>query len=222
MVLLSCTEVQKNYWRRVEMKKYKLELEEVKAKHAKELQELELKHSIIQTLEAGSLPIPDRLFCGNSEPWLTYSVDSIKQAVEIVNSFELLRYGIYSNGTTSIKPLIQYNDRELEKIDLKFSCPSLELVKHSFKTRTDNTLIFWSYISDILVFIKIEIKKGVNLIVDIIRDKRGRKIKTEISCPIRKYNHKLQFYYPSDDGADFRLFFNDIKQVEEVFENGNY
>ena len=44
------------------MNKYKLELSEVKAKHIKELQELELKHSIIQTLEDGTKPIPNSIF----------------------------------------------------------------------------------------------------------------------------------------------------------------
>ena len=103
------------------------------------------------------------------------------------------------------------------KIDLKFNYPYLQLVKHSFKNGTDNTLAFWSYVADKLVFIKIEIKKGINLLVDVIRDKRGRKIKTEVSCPVRNYSHKMRFYYSSDDGADFRLFFNSLEQLEGVF-----
>ena len=201
------------------MKKYILEVENLKVKHAKELEELELKHSILQSLEDGSLPTPNSIFCGNGEPWLTYKVDSIQQAVEIVNNFNLVEYGIYSNGTTSIKPLTQYNDRELEKINLTFSCPYLELEKHSFKHSTDNALKFWSYIADRLVFIKVEIKECINLITDVIRDKRGKKIKTEISCPVRNYNHKIRFYSGSEDSADFRLFFNSIEQIEEVFSN---
>ena len=201
------------------MNKYKLELAEVKAKHIKELQELELKHSIIQTLEDGNKPIPNSIFCGNGEPWLTYKVDNIQQGIEIVKCFNLVEYGIFSNGTTSIKPLTQYNAKELEKIHLNFSCPYLELEKHSFKYSTDNALKFWSYIGDTLVFIRIEIKEGINLVVDIIRDKRGRKIKTEISCPVRNYNHKIRFYAGGEDNADFRLFFNSIEQIEEVFNN---
>ena len=200
------------------MNKYKLELAEVKAKHIKELQELELKHSIIQILEDGNKHIPNSIFCGNGEPWLTYKVDNIQQGIEIVKCFNLVEYGIFSNGTTSIKPLTQYNAKELEEIHLNFSCPYLELEKHSFKYSTDNTLIFWSYVADKLVYIKIEIKKGINLVVDVIRNQRTkRKIKTEISCPVRNYNHKIRFYAGGEDSADFRLFFNDIKQIEEVF-----
>ena len=201
------------------MKKYILEVENLKVKHAKELEELELKHSIIQALEDGSLPIPNSIFCGNGEPWLTYKVDNIQPAFNIIKSFNLVEYGIYSNGTTSTKPLTQYNDKELEKINLTFSCPYLELEKFSFKYSTDNALNFWSCIGDRLVFIKVEIKEGINLIVDIIRDGRGRKIKTEISCLVRNYNHKIRFYSGSDDGADFRLFFNSLEQLEEVFNN---
>ena len=202
------------------MNKYKLELAEVKAKHIKELQELELKHSIIQTLEDGNKPIPNSIFCGNGEPWLTYRVDNIQQAIEIVKCFNLVEYGIFSNGTTSIKPLTQFNNNELEKIHLNFSCPYLELEKHSFKYSTDNALIFWSYVADKLVYIKIEIKKGINLVVDVIRNQRTkRKIKTEISCPVRNYNHKIRFYAGGEDSADFRLFFNSIEQIEEVFNN---
>ena len=202
------------------MKKYILEVENLKVKHAKELEELELKHSIIQALEDGSLPIPNSIFCGNGVPWLTYKVDNIQPALNIIKSFNLVEYGIYSNGTTSIKPLNQYNDKELEKINLTFSCPYLELEKFSFKYSTDNALKFWSYVGDILVFIKIEIKEGINLLVDIIRDSRTkRKIKTEISCPVRNYNHKIRFYSGSEDSADFRLFFNSIEQIEEAFNN---
>lgn len=204
------------------MKKYILELAELKAKQAKELQEFELKHNIIQTLEDGSLPIPDRIFCGNGEPWLTYEADNIQQAIEVVKSFDCVEFGIYSNGTTSIKPLSQYNDKEREKIDLIFNCPYLNLEKYSFKNNTDNTLIFWSYVDTKLVYIKIEIKKGISLLVDIIRNpSTKRKIKTEISCPVRNYNHKLRFYSGSDDGADFRLFFNSLDQIKEAFENVN-
>ena len=202
------------------MNNYKLELETLQKKQAEELQELELKYNIIKTLEAENIFIPDRIFNNNGEIWLTYAVDNISQALKIIKGFKLVEYGIYNNGTTSIKPLTEYNKKELGKIDLKFNCPYLNLEKYSFKNNTDNTLKFWSYIDDKLVFIKIEIKEGINLIIDVIRDaKTRRKIKTEITCSVSNYNHKIQFYFGSDEGANFRLFFNTIEQLEEVFEN---
>ena len=91
------------------MKKYKIELEKLKAKHAKELRELELQHKILNSLESKALPIPARIFMHSTDIWITYKVDNIKQAVEIVKNFDCVEYGIYSNGTTSVKPLIQYN-----------------------------------------------------------------------------------------------------------------
>lgn len=201
------------------MNNYKLELETLQKKQAEELQELELKYNIIKTLEAENIFIPDRIFNNNCEIWLTYTVDNISQALKIIKGFKLVEYGIYENGITSIKPLENYDKKELEKIDLIFNCPYLNLEKYSFKNNTDNTLKFWSYIDDRLVFIKIEIKEGINLIVDVIRDaKTKRKIKTEITCPVRNYNHKMQFYAGSDEGANFRLFFNSLEQIEEVFE----
>lgn len=200
------------------MNNYKLELETLQKKQKEELQELELKYNIIKTLEAENISIPNRIFNNNGEIWLTYAVDNISQALKIIKGFKLVEYGIYSNGTTSIKPLTQFNKNELEKIDLIFNYPFLNLEKYSFKNNTDNTLKFWSYIDNKLVFIKIEIKEGINLIIDVIRNqKTRRKIKTEITCPVRNYNHKMQFYAGSDEGANFKLFFNSLEQIEEVF-----
>ena len=204
------------------MKNYKLEVENLKAKHAQELEELELNSNIYNYLELNNLPVPDNIVILCNNIWATYEVNDIKQALKIVKSFELLKYGIYSNGTTTIKPLTQFNKNELEKINWEFTTPYLRLEKYSFKQGTDNTLCFWVNIDSHIVFIRIKVKEGINLIVDVIRDaKTKRKIKTEITCPIRNYNHRLQFYTSGKTSADFRLFFHDIKQIEEVFENEN-
>ena len=203
------------------MKKYELELKNLQEKQAKELQELELKHKILSGLESKALPIPDNVYIPCGDIWLTYEADNIQQALNIVKSFDLIKYGIYSNGTTSIKPLTQFSDNELEKIYLEFMQPYLGLEKYDFKRETDTTLTFWADISGYIVKIKIEIKEGINLDVSIIRDKRGRKIKTEVSCLVRNYNHRLQFYKPGEGSADFRLFFHSLEQIAEVFENGH-
>ena len=201
------------------MKKYSLDLENLKVKHAKELEELELKSNIYSYLDLNNLPLPDNIVIPCLDIWATYEVDNINQALNIVNSFELLKYGIYSNGTTSIKPLTQFSKNELEKIELEFSTPYLRLEKYSFNSKTDNVLNFWVSIANHVVFIRVKIKEGINLIVSIIRDKRGRKIKTEVSCPVRNYNHRLKFYSGSEESADFRLFFNSLEQIEEGFNN---
>ena len=203
------------------MKKYELEVEKLKAKHVKELEELEIKSNIVNYLELTNLPVPNNIVIPCGDIWATYEVNNIGQALNIINSFELLRYGIYSNGTTSIKPLTQFNKNELEKIEWAFSTPYLRLEKYDFQRETDSTLCFWVNIDNNIIFIRVKIKEGINLIVDVIRDKRGRKIKTEVSCPIRNYNHRLQFYKSGEEDADFRLFFHDVKQIEEVFENVN-
>ena len=201
------------------MKKYELEVEKLKAKHVKELEELEIKSNIVNYLELNNLPVPDNIVIPCCDIWATYEVKDINQALNIINSFELLRYGIYSNGTTSIKPLTQFNKNELEKIEWAFSTPYLRLEKYNFSSKTDNTLCFWVDVDSRIIFIRIKIKEGINLIVDIIRDGRGRKIKTEVSCPVRNYNHRLSFYKSGEEDADFRLFFHSIEQLEEVFYN---
>ena len=199
------------------MKKYILEVENLKVKHAKELEELELKHNIVSYLTLNNLPVPNNIVMPCLDIWATYEVDNINQAITIINSFDLLKYGIYSNGTTSIKPLNFFSEKELEKIEWDFITPYLRFENYNFSDKTDNTLCFWINVDNSIIFVRIKIKEGINLIVDIIRDKRGRKIKTEISCPVRNYNHRLQFYTSGEGSADFRLFFNSLEQIEEAF-----
>ena len=200
------------------MKNYKLEVEKLTAKHTQELEELELKYKIINYLELNNIPVPDNIVMPCQDIWVSYEVNNIGQALNLIKSFDLLKCGIYSNGTTSIKPLAQFNDNELEKIEWEFSTPYLRLQRYSFKRETDNVLCFWVNIDNHIIFIRVKIEEGINLIVDTIRDKRGRKIKTEVSCPVRNYNHKLSFYVSGEEIADFRLFFNSLEQIEEVFD----
>lgn len=80
-------------------------IQELQAKQAKELAELEAAHKI-----AAELPVKPssvQAWATTGEPWVNFKVQGIRGAIELIRQFLIVPFAEYRNGTLSLKPLEQ-------------------------------------------------------------------------------------------------------------------
>lgn len=134
-----------------------IDIEKLKAEQAKALAEAEERNAI-----AATMPVPPKSVMvfnwKNSCPWVSYEVDTLKQAVELADTFKWVPYAYAKKGCAVVRPealLGEYADY----VALEFEgVPILKLATVNCNI-FNSELEFFTVVADRLLCIHIGIKQ---------------------------------------------------------------